>query len=100
MSSVISATRSMIGELKWAPQDWAEVIPTISSSLNEASLERLGLGDHGNYRFPIEIMTGLSPKLPLLLIIAPGVDRSHNYRRTRHSNNLHHRYSNRVRLYS
>ena len=69
MRSILSATRAMIAELKLAPQDWASVIPTIASVLNEASLDRLGRRPDGIARSPLEAMTGIAPNRPVLRIL-------------------------------
>lgn len=61
MRSILSATRSMITELKLAPQDWATVIPSVSSALNEASLDRLGKRPDGIPFSPLEVMSGIVP---------------------------------------
>jgi len=69
MRSILSATRAMIAELKLAPQDWMEVIPTVASALNAASLDRLGRRPDGIARSPLEVMTGISPNNPVLHVI-------------------------------
>lgn len=69
MRPVLSATKSMLAELKLAPQDWPQVIPAISSALNEARLDRLGRRPDGIPRTPLEVMTGISPNSAVLHIL-------------------------------
>lgn len=69
MRSVLSATRTMIAELKLAPQDWNSVLPIIASALNEASLGRLGMRKDGIPLSPLEVMTGIEPKRAILRIL-------------------------------
>lgn len=75
MRSVLSATRSMIGELKLAPQDWPSVLPAISTTLKEASLARLGRRPEGIPRSPLEVMTGIEPNRPVLRILPNNAER-------------------------
>lgn len=69
MRSILSATRAMLSELKLAPQDWACVLPSIATALNQASLSRLGKNSNGLSRSPLEVMTGIHPQRPLLRIL-------------------------------
>ena len=69
MRSILAATRAMLAELKLAPQDWASVIPSIASALNEASLDRLGRRENGIARTPLEVMTGIAPRRSILQIL-------------------------------
>lgn len=71
MRSVLSAIRAMLAELKLAPQDWPSVLPAIASTLNESSLDRLGRRPDGAARSPLEVMTGISPKRPIVRILPP-----------------------------
>lgn len=73
MRSVLSASRSMIAELKLAPQDWTMVIPSIASVLNEASLDRLGKRQDGIPFCPLEVMSGIAPNRAVHQIV-PRVD--------------------------
>ena len=59
----------MLAELKLGPQDWSSVIPAIASALNEASIDRLGRLPDGPARSPLEVMTGMLPKRPLLRVL-------------------------------
>ena len=69
MRSILAATREMLGELKFAPQDWASVLSTVASTLNESSLERFGRRPDGVARSPFEFMTGIQPKRQILRIL-------------------------------
>lgn len=60
----------MTAELKPAPKDWAVVIPTIASALNECSLDRLGHRFNVIALIPLELITGIKPKLPVLRILS------------------------------
>lgn len=69
MSSVLLAMRAMLAELKLAPQGWPSVLPAIATAINEASLNRLGLRSDGTARSPLEVMTGITPKLQVLRVL-------------------------------
>jgi len=71
MRSILSATRAMLTELKLGPQDWASVLPSIAIALNQTSLGRLGRRKDGTARTPLEVMTGIEPRRPLLRILQP-----------------------------
>ena len=74
MRPVLSASRALLGELKLAPHDWPAVLPAVSSALNSASLDRLGSRDDGITRTPLEVMTGIQPRRPILQIIPSGLN--------------------------
>ena len=69
MRPVLAATRSMLSELKLAPHDWMTVVPSIATALNEAPLPRLGFRPNGIARCPLEVMTGIKPRRPILRVI-------------------------------
>lgn len=74
MRSVLSAMRAMLTELKLGPQDWAAVLPAVATALNESGLERLGRGQGGTARSPLEVMTGIFPKRQVLRVLPPSLD--------------------------
>ena len=69
MRTVRAALRSMMLELKLAPQDWKEIITSIPTILNSAGLDRLGSNDDGTLRSPLQVMTGIIPNRPITRII-------------------------------
>ena len=71
MRTVLSACRAMLAELKLGPQDWSSVIPAIASALNDASIDRPGRRPDGPARSPLEVMSGMLPKRPLLRVLTP-----------------------------
>lgn len=68
---ILAAMRSILAELKMAPQDWTLVIDQIPSILNEAPEERLGRNPDGSTRSPLQVMTGIRPRRALLQVM-PG----------------------------
>lgn len=69
MRTVLAALRSMMLDLKLAPQDWKEIITAILSIINSAGLERLGSNSDGTLRSPLQVMTAISPNRPITRII-------------------------------
>ena len=53
MQRILAAKRC---ELKLAPQEWQTVTGMIQTSLNKATLPRLGLRDDDTFRKPFEVM--------------------------------------------
>lgn len=75
MRSILSATRSMLTELKLAPSDWPTVDSSISSALNSTTLDRLGNHDDFVERTLLRVITVIHPECPILQIIPPGLER-------------------------
>lgn len=65
MRTILSSCRSLLSELRLAPQDWVHVLPMVKTALNESPLIRLGkFRTSGKYRSPLQVMTGLKPTIP------------------------------------
>ena len=58
---VLRAATAILSELRLAPQDWPSIVNIIQKVLNESPLRRLGKNKDGNFRTPLEVMTGLKP---------------------------------------
>lgn len=61
MRKIRAACQALQSEMKLGPHDWPIVIGMIMTALNESPLPRLGKGDDGSYRSPLEVFTGLKP---------------------------------------
>ena len=57
MRTVLAALRSIMLELKLAPQDWKDIITSIQTIINSTGLERLGKNGDGTLRSPLKVMT-------------------------------------------
>lgn len=74
MRPILSATRSLLAEPKISPYDWTAVIPQLVSALNESPIDLLVNHPDGKARCPLEVMTGITPKRPILRVLPHNVD--------------------------
>lgn len=65
MRTVLRAMRALVADFTLAPQDWMSVLPLVMTALNEASLTALGSRTDGPVRYPLEVMTVITPARPL-----------------------------------
>lgn len=70
MRIVLSVIRSMLFELKLAPQYWQDIIQAIPGVLHFFGLERLSHNKDGSLLSPLlEVMTGITPNRAINCII-------------------------------
>lgn len=76
MRATLSATMTMLAELKLPPQNWPSVLPAITAALNDTSVQWLGRRDNGLARNPIAAMTGVAPMRQKQRILPPSGNHS------------------------
>lgn len=74
MSAILPTTWSLIDELKFVQYDRRAFLPSISFSLNEATIELHGPRTDGIARSPLEVMTGIEPKRRILRVLPADIN--------------------------
>lgn len=63
---ILRSFKSLLSEWNLDPQDWPPIFDCVQSVLNQAPLRRLGKGDSGTFRSPLQFFTVIAPTRPLL----------------------------------
>lgn len=61
MREVLRTISALLSEFKLGPTDWPLIINLVQVILNESPLQSLGRNKDGQYRSPLQVMTGLKP---------------------------------------
>lgn len=66
MRKKLKEMSEMFVELRLGPKDWIMILPVVTEALNESSMNGLGKIKYGIDRCPLEFITGIAPKRPIL----------------------------------
>ncbi len=69
---ILAITRALLAELKLGPHDWPAVIDSVPSIINCTPLTRLGINTDGSTRSPLQVMTCIYPRRPILRVLPSG----------------------------
>lgn len=79
MKHIKAACAALRSELRLGPQNWPLLLDIVMGALNSAPLPRLGRDEDGNYRTPLQVMTGLKPNRIFALQKLEAVKESRQY---------------------
>lgn len=69
MKSILSASGSLLAELKLAPSSWMTVVSVVATALSYSNLERLGQRPNGLAGTSLEVITEIQPEKPILQVL-------------------------------